>query len=190
MYPLKNDNIKVLVPSNRELKLSKTEIILSRIDIDGNFLYYNNTFSKISGYKKNELLYHSYSILRHIDMPKSIFFIIWKSLLAGYSTSAIIKNFTKDGNFYWLFTKFIVQKDNQNSIVSFLIQGTQASNQSIKRIEPLYKNLLDYEREDSLNSAIKELYSFLNRKNIATYNDYIHSIIREKRYGFFSNLIF
>ncbi len=190
MYPLITNKIKILIPSNQEIKLSKNEVAIFRTDIDGNFLYYNNTFSKISGYNNSELLYRPYSLIRHIDMPKSIYFIIWKTLLAGHTTSAILKNFTKDGDFYWLFTKFTVQKDNQNSIISFLIQGTQASNQLIKRIEPLYKELLKYEKEDSINSAIIELHSFLNRENIATYNDYIHNIIKEKRDGFFSNLIF
>jgi len=190
MYPLITNKIKILIPLNKEIILSKGETVISRTDIDGNFLYYNNIFSKISGYEKNELLYLSHAILRHIDMPKSIFFIIWKSLLAGQNTSAIIKNLTKDGNFYWLFTKFIVQKDNHNNILSFLIQGTQATKGSILKIEPLYKELINYERERDVNSAIRELHSFLNRENIATYNDYVHNITKEKRYGFFSNLIF
>ncbi len=190
MYSPTNSKIKILVPSNQEVKLLKNEVAIFRTDIDGNILYYNNTFSKISGYNNSELLYRPYSLIRHIDMPKSIYFIIWKTLLAGHTTSAILKNFTKDGNFYWLFTKFIVQKNSKNNIVSFLIHGTQASNRSIKRIEPFYNELIKYEREEGVNSAIVELHSFLNRENIATYNDYIHNIIKEKRDGFFSNLIF
>ena len=119
MYHLVTNKTEI-IPSNKEITLSKNEVAISRTDIDGTILYHNNTFLKISGYKKNELLYTPHSILRHPDMPKAIFYIIWQTLLSGRTTHAIIKNFTKDGNYYWLLIEFIVQKDNQNNIISFL----------------------------------------------------------------------
>ena len=183
------NNIKILTPVGREIKLPKDEIVLCRIDVRGNFIYYNNTLSRISGYTKNELLYLSYTVLIDIEMPKSIFFIIWKTLLAGYSTVAIIKQTTKSGDFHWLFTKFIVQKDEQNNIISFLIQGKQATEKSIKKIEPIYSGLSKYEKKVGIDSAVKEFCAFLKKNNIATYNDYIHNIVKEKKYSFFSNLM-
>ncbi|NOZ90467.1 MAG: PAS domain-containing protein [Epsilonproteobacteria bacterium] len=168
--------------------LAKDEIAVSRTDIDGTILYYNSAFSKISGYKKNELLYTPHSILRHPDMPKAIFYVIWQTLLSGRSTHAIIKNFTKDGNYYWLLVEFIVQKDNQNNIISFLANGKQAPRHTIDIIEPMYKKLLKYERENGMESSIIYLTSFLNSNNYATYNDYICKISKRKKYSFFANI--
>jgi len=190
MYHLIKDKSKILIQTDREIFLSKNEMTISRTDIDGNILYYNHTFVKISGYKKSELLYAPHSILRHPDMPKAIFYIIWQTLLSGRSTHAIIKNFTKDGNYYWLLIEFIVQKDNQNSIVSFLSHGKQAPQYAVDIIEPIYKDLLEIEKKHNMEKSIKYLSSFLNKNNYATYNDYICKILKRKQKGFFSNLIF
>jgi len=190
VYHLVTNKTGILIRAKKEIILSKDETTTSRTDIDGNILYYNSTFAKISGYKKSELLYAPHSILRHPDMPKAIFYIIWQTLLSGRSTHAIIKNFTKDGNYYWLGIEFIVQKDNQNNIVSFLSHGKQASQYAIDTIEPIYKNLLKIEKEHNMEKSIKHLSSFLNNNNYATYNDYICRILKERKRGFFSNLIF
>jgi len=190
VYHLVKDKSKILIQADKEILLSKNETTISRTDIDGNILYYNRPFAKISGYKKSELLYAPHSILRHPDMPKAIFYIIWQTLLSGRSTHAIIKNFTKDGNYYWLLIEFIVQKDNQNSIVSFLSHGKQAPQYAIDTIKPIYKDLLKIEKEHNMEKSIKHLSSFLNKNNYATYNDYICRISKRKQRGFFSNLIF
>jgi PAS domain S-box-containing protein len=190
MYHLITNENKISIILNREINLSKNEVAISRTDIDGNILYYNNIFIKISGYKKRELLYMPHSILRHPTMPKAIFFIIWKTLLAGRSTFAIIKNLTKKGDYYWLLIKFMVQKDNHNKIISFLSEGRAISKNIIKKIEPLYHDLLRNEKEYDMNSSINMLHHFLNSNNFATYNDYICNITKEKREGFFSNIMF
>ncbi|MCK4441559.1 MAG: PAS domain-containing protein [Sulfurovaceae bacterium] len=191
MYNLVTDKNKIqLIKLNKEVMLSKDEITISRSDIDGNILYYNYTFAKIAGYKKNELLYAPHSILRHPDMPKAIFYIIWQTLLSGRSTHALIKNFTKNGNYYWLLIEITIQKDNQNNIVSFLSKGKQAPKQAINIIEPIYKNLLKIEEKSNMENSIKYLSSFLNKNNYATYNDYICKILKKEKRSFLSNLIF
>ena len=188
MYNLVTDKRELFIPQNRELFLSKDEIVISRADIDGTILYYNSTFAKISGYKRDELLYAPHSILRHPDMPKAIFYVIWQTLLSGRSTHAIIKNFSKDGNFYWLLMEFKVQKDNQNSIISFLAKGKQAPKDAVETIKPLYIELLKDEKANGMKSSILYLSSFLNRNNYATYNDYICKISQKKKYSFLSHI--
>jgi PAS domain S-box-containing protein len=179
---------KPLTRLSKEVKLSKDKEVITRIDTSGNIIYYNHALSEISGYSKKEILHTSYTILNHPDMPKSVFYFIWKTLLAGNSTYALIKNFTKNGDYYWQLTKFIVQKDCQNSMVSFLSYGKQADREAIENIEPLYRSLLEEEKKYSKDSAIKSLLLFLNSNNIATYNDYICRITYQKRHRLFSTL--
>ncbi|SFV63578.1 Methyl-accepting chemotaxis protein [hydrothermal vent metagenome] len=187
MHIIIRDKKEQIFSSNREVQLSASEETVSRTDIYGNILYYNHTFSKISGYGTKELIRRPYSILRHPDMPKAIFYFIWQTLLAGNSTHALIKNFTKDGNYYWQLIKFKVQKDNQNNTISFLSQGRQAPKQAIKDIEPLYKKLLENEKKYNIDSSIKALLAFLNSNNMATYNDYICRVCKERRCSLFSS---
>ena len=190
MHIILRERREILTLSSREVTLSKNDETISRTDTYGNIIYYNHAFSKISGYTKQELLLTPHSILRHPDMPKAIFYFIWQTLLAGNSTHALIKNLTKDGDYYWQLIKFSIQKDNKNSTISFLSKGEQASKKMIKEIEPLYKKLLKDEKEHNMYSSIKYLLTFLNSNNIATYDDYISNISKEKSHSLFSSLKF
>lgn len=164
----------------KEIKLLKNEETISRTDINGNILYFNNRFSKISGYNRAELTRVPHSILRHPDMPKAIFYIIWQTLLAGNSTYAIVKNQTKKGDYYWQLINFSPIKDNQNRTISFISHGVQATQETIKEITPLYQELLNIEKYNT-NEAIKFFLNFLNSNNIATYNDYISRVKNENK---------
>jgi len=165
----------------KEIKLLKNEETISRTDIHGNILYFNNTFSKISGYNRAELSRAPHSILRHPDMPKAIFYIIWQTLLAGNSTYAIVKNQTKNGDYYWQLIHFSPIKDNQNKTISFISHGIQATKKTIEEITPLYQELLSIETYNT-NEAIKFFLNFLNSNNIATYNDYISRVRSENKH--------
>lgn len=164
----------------KEVKLLDNEKTVSRTDTDGNILYFNHTFSKISLYKKEELSHVPHNILRHPDMPRTIFYLIWKSLLAGYETDALVKNLTKDGNYYWQRIHFSIQKDNQNRTLSFLSEGRQSPLEAIEKIEPLYSELLEIEKYSTLD-AIKFFLDFLNANNIATYDDYISRVDQKQK---------
>jgi len=190
MYHNIIDNSKIYIIANKEVKLKKDETLISRTDIEGNILYYNKPFMRVTGYTNKELLNMPHSILRHPDMPKAIFFIIWKTILSGRSTYAVIKNLTKDGNYYWILSKIKVQKDNYNNIVSFLSEATQAPQYIIDTILPLYKELLKKEKYSNKENSIKHLTNFLKYNNYATYDDYIYDILKKRKIGFFSNLKF
>jgi len=181
---------KTTLRSSIEIKLSKGEQTISRTDTNGNILYYNDILAKTSEYNNKELLKCPQSILRHPDMPRSLFFIIWQTLLAGNSTHAIIKNFTKNENYYWTLIKITIQKDNNNHTISFLSHGVQAPPHAIEVVEPLYKYLLENEKRYDMESSIKYLSHFLNKNNFATYNDYICNLNKKKKTSFFSNFIF
>ena len=171
---------------NKEIKLNHKDLVISRTDFEGNILFYNNNFAKISGYSREELLHAPHSILRHPEMPQAIFYLLWQQLLAGRSTKAIIKNFSKDGNYYWLTLTFTPLKDKDLNIVSFSAHGIQTSQEAIDKIEPLYAKILEYEKHYDMHRSIKFFSDHLTDQNIASYNDYIHKVTNKKREGFFS----
>ena len=85
-----------------EYEVPSTELIISRTDLNGNITFANEMFLYISGYNEDELIGKPHSILRHPDMPKAVFSLIWKRLLSGRAVSGIIKNLAKDGRYYWV----------------------------------------------------------------------------------------
>ena len=81
------------------------ELIVSRTDLKGNITYANETFALISGYTQDELIGKPHNIVRHPDMPKSIFKGLWKDLETKGSWNGVVKNKRKDEGFYWVYAE-------------------------------------------------------------------------------------
>jgi PAS domain S-box-containing protein len=85
-----------------ETEVPHDEVITSRTDLDGNITYANEFFCEISGYSLNELLGKPHSIVRHPDMPKSVYKDLWETIRNGNQWIGIVKNLRKDMGHYWV----------------------------------------------------------------------------------------
>lgn len=81
------------------------ELIVSRTDLKGIITYANETFAQISGYEVNELIGKAHNIVRHPDIPKSVFEKLWSDLQTKGSWSGVVKNIRKDQGFYWVYAE-------------------------------------------------------------------------------------
>ena len=99
-YKLKNDILRSITLLNQYKNAVDRSSIVSKTDKKGKITYANDRFCAISGYSREELIGKSHNIVRHPDMPKSIFKDMWKTILANKAWSGIIKNRTKSGGFY------------------------------------------------------------------------------------------
>jgi PAS domain S-box-containing protein len=90
------------------------ELIVSRTDLKGIITYANETFAQISGYEIDELIGKSHNMVRHPDMPKSIFKELWETLKKDGLWSGVVKNLRKDEGFYWVYAEISeVYKDGK-----------------------------------------------------------------------------
>ena len=85
-----------------ETEVPDDELIISRTDLKGNITYANETFAMISGYDPDELIGKSHNIVRHPDMPRSVFKELWTTLERGENWQGFVKNRRKDGGYYWV----------------------------------------------------------------------------------------
>ncbi|EIE6699604.1 PAS domain S-box protein, partial [Campylobacter jejuni] len=76
----------------KEIVLSENALITSKTDLKGNIIYANNDFLKYAGYKVDELLYKSHNIVRHEEMPKTVFKYLWDYMKEGKEIFAYVKN--------------------------------------------------------------------------------------------------
>ena len=67
-------------PKDKKLGLNEDDFIVSKTDLKGRIIYGNKIFIKISGYAEEELLGTPHSILRHPDMPKIVFKLLWERI--------------------------------------------------------------------------------------------------------------
>ena len=87
---------------NNEVKLPKDMMIVSETDEKGIIVYANDDFCKIAGFSREELIGNAHNMVRHNDMPKAAFEDLWKTIKSGNIWHGIVKNNTKDGNYYWV----------------------------------------------------------------------------------------
>ena len=152
-------------PLNVEIQLDPKRYIVSETDAKGRITFSNDYFKEISGYSDEELMGTSHNIVRHPDMPKVVFKLLWETISAGKNINAVVKNLAKDGRYYWIFTEFEMRKDTDTGEII----GYHASRKSISRyvievVAKLYKELLEVEKKDGVEASEKYLNEFLKEK--------------------------
>lgn len=88
---------KDIVPSGRELALDPDTQIISKTNLKGIITYANRAFMRISDYSEAELLGVQHNIVRHPDMPRAVFHLLWETLQAGQEFFGFVKNLTAGG---------------------------------------------------------------------------------------------
>lgn len=83
-------------------ELLNKNIITSTTDSNGKILTVSDAFCRISGYKKDELIGKNHNILRHPEMPKSLYEDMWTTIKNGEAWEGEIKNLKKNGGYYWV----------------------------------------------------------------------------------------
>jgi len=87
--------------SNTLLQTIGMAALISMTDIEGNIIYANAMFEKISQYSIAELLGQNHRILKSGYHEPALYQQLWATISAGKTWRGEIKNKAKDGTFYW-----------------------------------------------------------------------------------------
>ncbi|MDP6429612.1 MAG: PAS domain-containing protein [Rhodospirillales bacterium] len=157
------------------------EIIVSKTDLKGAITYANRVFLKIADYTEQEVLGAPHSIVRHPDMPRCVFKLLWDTIQAGNEIFAYVVNRAKNGDHYWVLA---------HVTPSFNASGTMIGYHSNRRVPdrkvltetiiPLYQNLLQVEqsnpnRKVGMEASFNTLVQALEDMNLS-YDEFIFSL--------------
>jgi len=156
---------------NKEIELKENDFIVSKTDLKGKITYCNNTFLKISGYEIEELIGAPHNILRHEDMPKLAYKVLWSKIKENNDFFGFVKNKTKNGDFYWVFTYVSADLDKNGKIIGYTSIRRQIRREAIEIMEPIYKKLIELEKV-SINKSEEFLTDTLNSLDLE-YNQFI-----------------
>jgi hypothetical protein len=97
-------------------------------------------------------------------MPKIAFKLLWDRIKQGKNITAVIKNLTKDGRYYWVFTHFKIIRDiNTKEITGYKAYRKAVSKHIKELLDPLYKKLTEIEKEGGMEASEKALNEFLRQ---------------------------
>ncbi|SDQ20187.1 PAS domain-containing protein [Pseudovibrio sp. Tun.PSC04-5.I4] len=165
-------------PSNVERTFSETDIIVSKTDLKGKITYCNEIFCEIAGYPYKDLIGKPHSIIRHPDMPRSVFELLWKQIEAGNEIFAYVKNLCRGGEFYWVFAHVTPTYNDSGNIIGYHSTRRVPDGKVLRdTIIPFYEKLLEIERapksrKDGQLKGSEFLINFLS-ENRVTYDEFI-----------------
>ena len=107
-----------------ELDFQKSAIdkhaIVSIADADGDIIYANDKFCEISGYTRQELLGQNHRILKSNEHSPAFYSDIWDTISAGKVWQGEIKNYRKDGEYYWIMSTIVPALDNDGKPLRYV----------------------------------------------------------------------
>ncbi len=146
---------KTIVATDRERTMRENDFIVSKTDPRGIVTYCNPIFIEFSGYTEEEQLGSQHNIIRHPDMPRAAFELVWNTIKTGQEFFGYVKNMSKDGSFYWVFTHITPDFDQRGEIVGYYSVRRCPKRSAIEKIVPVYRQMLEAERAAGPKKAIE-----------------------------------
>jgi len=125
-----------------EFEFPASETLLSTTDADSYLTYASAAFMRTSGYSMDQLMGQPHNLVRHPDMPAEAFADMWRSLKAGQSWTALIKNRRSDGDHYWVRANAAPMRRN-GQLTGYLSVRTKPSRAEIETATTLYQRFKD-----------------------------------------------
>lgn len=145
---------KDIIPTSQERLMRENDFIVSKTDLAGRITYGNEIFIEFSGYSEEELLGSQHNIVRHPDMPRAVFHLLWDYLAKDREIFAYVKNMSKDGGYYWVFAQVAPMKDANNKKIGYTSVRRMPNPKAIPIVAEVYRNMLEAERRAGARDAI------------------------------------
>ncbi len=174
--------------SGNERFFGDDEIIVSKTDMKGRITYANRVFLDIAGYEEKEVLGQPHSMIRHPDMPRCIFKLLWDTIRDGQEIFAYVVNRCKNGDHYWVYAHVTPSRDTTGEIVGYHSNRRAPKREILDReIIPFYTELRAVEqqqnRKEGLEASQGVVAAFLAERALA-YDEFIMTVGQKERRGY------
>ncbi len=131
-------------PKTGEAPFGLDEVFFSRTDERGVIQAGNDVFRRVAHYDWDDLIGAPHKLIRHADMPRGVFWILWNSIQQGIPVGAYVKNRAQDGLYYWVFAS-VVPCDG-----GYLSARIKPTSPLLKVVAGEYAALLNLEQTENL----------------------------------------
>jgi len=158
--------------TNNEKVLNINDFIVSKTDTKGKIIYCNEIFADMAGYPASSIVGANHNLIRHPDMPKLAFKLVWDLIQNKDEFFGFVKNLRADGSYYWVFAYITADLDVNGNITSYTSVRRKMPQSAIDIITPIYKQLLDAERSGGVEASQKILNELLDKHDLG-YREFI-----------------
>ncbi|GAB1343832.1 PAS domain-containing protein [Gemmatimonas sp.] len=159
-------------PTGIARPFAEDEIIVSKTDLKGHLTYANDVFIRVSGYEEHELIGRPHAVIRHPDMPRAVFKLLWDTVESGRELFAYVNNMARNGDHYWVLAHVTPSFDREGRIIGYHSNRRVPEARALKAIVPLYEMLRDTERRhpdrrDGLVASVAQLEGELAKTGLS-----------------------
>ena len=162
---------KSIQPIDHEKVMREDDFIVSKTDPKGRITYGNRIFFDFAGYPEEEILGVQHNVIRHPDMPRCVFNLLWVRINAGEEIFAYVKNMSRDGSYYWVYANVTASLDINGNIVGFYSVRRKPSAAAMEIIPSVYAALLAEEQKhpakDQIAAGTAALEAKLNELGVS-----------------------
>lgn len=167
-------------PVDQANHFGQNEIIVSKTDLQGRIVYANDIFCRVAEMSTADVIGEPHSIIRHPDMPRAVFKLLWDSIAAGKEIFAYVKNMSLTGKYYWVLAHITPSYDQGGQIDGYHSNRRAPSIKAVEAVSALYAALLSEEKKHTnakvaLDSSYTMLTNILTEKN-TSYSEFVWSI--------------
>jgi PAS domain S-box-containing protein len=164
-------------PTQHEKVMAQDDFIVSKTDLKGIITYCNRIFMQMAGYSEQELLGAPHNILRHPDMPRIVFKLLWDTIQAKREINAYVKNLSKDGSFYWVFANITPSFNESGGLIGYFSVRRKPRPEAVQAITPIYRALLEAEKragdgQEGMQASLALLTKTLADKGVS-YDEFV-----------------
>jgi PAS domain S-box-containing protein len=158
----------------------ENEILVSKTDLKGQITYANAAFLRVAGFSEEEMLGRPHNMIRHPDMPRAVFRLMWETIQARQEIFAYVKNLCRDGDHYWVFAHVTPSLDATGAVTGYHSFRRWARRDAIAAVDSLYARMVATESErggprDGMAASGALLTQLLEQKG-CTYDAFILSL--------------
>jgi len=169
-----------LPPTGVERTWPADRLIVSKTDTKGIITYANEVFCEVAGYTPAELEGQNHNIIRHPDMPRCVFKLLWDTIAAGDEIFAYVVNQAKNGDHYWVFAHITPTFDDDMRIIGYHSSRRVPRPEAVAASKDIYRTLLDIEARHSspkegLAASMAALADVLKSKKIG-YDEFVFGL--------------
>jgi PAS domain S-box-containing protein len=132
-------------PSGLERVLKEQDFIVSKTDLKGRITYGNRAFADYAGYTEAEFLGQAHNLVRHPDMPRAVFKLLWDRISQHQEVFAYVKNMAKDGSHYWVIANVTPSYDVAGELVGYFSVRRRPNAKALPAVTALYKKMRELE---------------------------------------------
>lgn len=160
-------------PTGNERVLKEDTYIVSKTDTKGRVTYANRIFMEISDYSESDLLGIQHNILRHPNMPRGAFKLMWDTISTGKEFFAYVINLCRNGDHYWVFANITPDYDETGNICGYFSVRRLPKRSAIEAVIPVYAKMVTEEQRVGPKLAIETSQALLmNTIQEAGYDSY------------------